>query len=109
MFSASTQLPSSQSGFRYGSQNAVGQSSQPNSVDEFPPLNRNANGDIGSDRTSSLVQSVGFGAQSNGMGFGSANPSQSNHGANGLLSAVSGSNRIGTSNRVTSPANFSGE
>jgi len=98
LFSSSSQLPSSQGGFRFGNQNAVGQSSQSNSViDDFPPLNRNANGDIGQDRGSSLIQNVGFGA-----GFGSANP-QSNRN-NGLLNALSGSNRAPSSNRVASPA-----
>jgi CCR4-NOT transcription complex subunit 2 len=107
LFSSSSQLPSSQGGFRFGNQNAVGQSSQSNSVDEFPPLNRNANGDIGQDRTSSLMQSVGFGAQSNGLGFGSANPPQPNR-SNGLLNALSGTNRAPSGNRVASPS-ISGE
>ncbi|KAH8592930.1 hypothetical protein B0O99DRAFT_224611 [Bisporella sp. PMI_857] len=106
VFGASPQLASNQSGFRYGSQNAVGQPSQTNNVDEFPPLNRNGNGDIGDRPTG--VQSVGFGASSNSMGFGSTAPAQPNRGANGLLSAVSGSSRIGAGNRVTSPGNISG-
>jgi CCR4-NOT transcription complex subunit 2 len=108
LFSSSSQLPSSQGGFRFGTQNAVGQSSQSNSVDEFPPLNRNSNGDIGQDRSSNLIQNVGFGSQSNGLGFGSGNPPQPSRN-NGLLNALSGSNRVPSANRVTSPANMSGK
>jgi CCR4-NOT transcription complex subunit 2 len=108
LFSSSSQLPSSQGGFRFGTQNAVGQSSQSNSVDEFPPLNRNANGEIGQDRGSNLIQNVGFGAQSNSLGFGSANPPQPSRN-NGLLNALSGTNRVPSANRIASPANLSGE
>jgi CCR4-NOT transcription complex subunit 2 len=108
LFSTSSQLPGSQGGFRFGTQNAVGQSSQSNSVDEFPPLNRNANGEIGQDRGSNLIQNVGFGAQSNGLGFGSANPPQPSRN-NGLLNALSGSNRVPSANRIASPANMSSE
>lgn len=108
LFSSSSQLPSSQGGFRFGSQNAVGQSSQSNPVDDFPPLNRNANGEIGQDRSSNVIPNVGFGAQSNGLGFGSANPPQPSRN-NGLLNALSGSNRVTTGNRVASPGSISGE
>ncbi|CZT43855.1 related to cell division control protein CDC36 [Rhynchosporium secalis] len=105
LFSSSSQLPSSQGGFRFGSQNAVGQSSQSNPVDDFPPLNRNANGEIGQDRGS--IPNVGFGPQSNSLGFGLANPPQSNR-SNGLLNALSGSNRVIPGNRVASPGSISG-
>ncbi|TVY90138.1 General negative regulator of transcription subunit, partial [Lachnellula willkommii] len=107
LFNSSSQLPSSQGGFRFGAQNAVGQSSQSSTVDDFPPLNRNANGDIGQDRNSSLMQNVGFGAQSNGLGFGSANPSQANR-SNGLLNALSESSRAPPGNRIASPGSLSG-
>ncbi|KAH8789506.1 hypothetical protein F5882DRAFT_325077 [Hyaloscypha sp. PMI_1271] len=105
LFSSSSQLPSSQGGFRFGAQNAVGQTSQPNPVDEFPPLNRNANGEIGQDRGSNLIQNVGFGAQSNGLGFGSSNPPQPPRN-NGLLNVLSGSSRVPSANRGASPANM---
>ncbi len=108
LFSSSSQLPSSQGGFRFGSQNAVGQSSQPTAVDDFPPLNRGNNGDIGPDRGSNMIPNLGFGAPSNGIGFGSANPSQTSRN-NGLLNALSGSNRVISGNRVASPASISGE
>ncbi|KAI9054611.1 hypothetical protein LZ554_001764 [Drepanopeziza brunnea f. sp. 'monogermtubi'] len=103
LFSSSSQLPSSQGGFRFGNQNAVGQASQSNPVDEFPPLNRNANGEIGQDR----ISNAGFGAQQNGLGFGSANPPQQSRN-NGLLSALSGSNRVTSGSRVASPGSISG-
>ncbi len=107
LFNSSSQLPSSQGGFRFGSQNAVGQASQSSTVDDFPPLNRNANGDIGQDRGSNLIHNVGFGGQSNGLGFGSANPPQPSRN-NGLLNALSGSSRVPSVNRVASPASMSG-
>lgn len=48
--SSSSQLPSSQAGFRYGGQNPVGRASQQEgSADDFPAL-RNAGGEIGQDR-----------------------------------------------------------
>jgi CCR4-NOT transcription complex subunit 2 len=103
LFSSSSQLPSTQGGFRFGNQNAVGQSSShAQGVDDFPPLSRNANGDIGQDRGSNLIQNIGFGSQSNGIGFGTTNHPQPSR-TNGLLNAVSG-NRPGVSNRVPSPA-----
>jgi len=109
LFSSSSQLPSSQGGFRFGAQNAVGQSSQANPVDEFPPLNRNANGEIGQDRGSNLIQNVGFGAQSNGLGFDSPlGPGERIVRNNGLLNAVLGSARL-PRDRVASPANILGK
>jgi CCR4-NOT transcription complex subunit 2 len=105
LFNASSQLPSSQGGFRFGNQNAVGQASQSNNVDEFPPLNRNANGEIGPDRGSNAMQNSGFSSQATGLGFGSTNPPQTSRN-NGLLNALSGSSRLG--NRVASPTSLSG-
>jgi len=102
------QLTGSGMGFRFGNSNTVGQSTQSNSgADEFPPLNnRSASGDIGQDR--GLLHS--FGAQSNGIGFGAPNPPQpSRNGSNGLLNALSGSNRPAGGNRVASPSSASGD
>ena len=97
LFGSSSQPgPGSQGGFRFGAQNAVGQSSQPNPVDEFPPLNRNANGEIGQDR---LIQNVGFGSQSNDSGFDA--PIRNGERIirnNGLLAAVMGSSRNNSTN-----------
>jgi CCR4-NOT transcription complex subunit 2 len=105
LFNSSSQLPSNQGGFRFGSQNAVGQASQSNTVDEFPPLNRNANGEIGPDRGSGIMQNSGFSNQSNGLGFGSTNLPQTSRN-NGLLNALSGGSRVG--NRIASPTSMSG-
>lgn len=111
LFNSSSQLPSSGMGFRFGNQSAVGQSSQPTSSDEFPPLNnRSASGEIGQDRVASLMHSNGnmvFGQQ-NGLSFGSANPPQPNR-SNGLLNALSGSGRTTSGNRVASPTSISGD
>jgi len=109
LFSSSSQLPSNQGGFRFGGQNAVGQSSQPTPTDDFPPLNRNGNGDIGPDRVSGMIPNVGFGAPSNGIGFGAANPPPQPARSNGLLNALSGSSRTIAGNRVASPASISGK
>jgi len=106
LFSSSSQLPSSQGGFRFGNQNAVGQSSS-NPADDFPPLNRNANGDIGQDRNAGMISNVGFGSQSSVLGFGSGNPPQASR-SNGLLNVLSGSNRLPPGNRVPSPTAVSG-
>lgn len=95
-------------GFRFGNTNTGSQSTQPNSgADEFPPLNnRSTSGEIGQDR--SILHA--FGAQSNGLGFGATNPPQpSRNGSNGLLNALSGSNRSVGVNRVASPSSASGD
>lgn len=81
MFGASARLQSSNQGsFRFGNQAAAGlgqtsigqpsqqqpsQQQQPGSIDDFPPLNnRAANaGEIGQDRTASLMSSLGYGSQ----------------------------------------------
>ncbi|KAL3594227.1 transcriptional regulator [Fusarium poae] len=80
-------------GFRFGNQGNIGQQPQPSSVDDFPPLNQTSNGELGSDRTASLMSSLGFGSQA-GPG-----PSTSNRG-NGLLNALSANSRA---NEVRSP------
>lgn len=66
LFSSSSQLPASQGNFRYGGQNPVGRlsQSQENATDEFPPLNRNANGEIGQDRSVGVLQNGKFGPPS---------------------------------------------
>jgi CCR4-NOT transcription complex subunit 2 len=107
LFGSSSQLLN-QGSFRFGGQ-AVGQSSQATSVDEVPPLNRNTNGDIGQDRATSMMHNAGYAAQSNGLGFGAGNASQpQTNRSNGLLNALSGSNRATTGNRVSSPGSISG-
>jgi hypothetical protein len=94
LFASSSQLPSSQGGFRFGGQNPVGQSSQSqeNTTDDFPPLSRNVNGDIGQDRLG-LLQNVGFGGQSSNLGFGAGIGGSHTNRNNGLLNALSSSSR----------------
>jgi CCR4-NOT transcription complex subunit 2 len=107
LFSSSSQLSNSQAGFRFGGQTAVGQS-QASPVDDFPPLSRNLNGEIGQDRGMSLLTNVSFSAQPSGSVFGSGLGSQGVQN-NGLLNALSGSIRapLGTG-RVTSPTVLGG-
>lgn len=109
-FSASSQLPNAQASFRFGSEVTVSPSSQsqPN-ADEFPPLNRNINGEIGQDRTVGHLPSVGFGAQTRSSAFGGVGTSQIVRN-NGLLNALSGSNRAPSiPSQVTSPGSVGGE
>lgn len=108
VFTPSTQFTNNQGGFRFGNQNSVAQPSQPSTAEEFPPLNRNMNGDIGQDRSSSMVQNVGFGAQPNGHGAGFGSSNAPSNRSNGLLNALSGSNRV-PGNRVSSPSTVPGE
>ena len=73
----SSRLPPVQGTFRFGSQmnNTLGAPTQSSPADEFPPLNRNGNGDIGS------------------LGYGSASTTQPNRAGNGLLNALSANTR----------------
>lgn len=90
MFSSNSRLSSAQGSFRFGNQNSAARSSQPqqSAADEFPPLNRNVNGDIGQERGSNLMSGLGFGSQA----ASSAVASQSS-GGNGLLNALSANAR----------------
>ncbi|KAF4450128.1 cell division control CDC36 [Fusarium albosuccineum] len=94
LFSPSSRGPSVQGGFRFGNQGNLGQSSQTqsSSIDDFPPLNRTANGDITSDRAANLMSSLGF------TQAGAPGP-VSNRG-NGLLNALSANSRA---NEARSP------
>lgn len=82
---------SSQNSFRFGSQASIGQSqqTQPSGGEEFPPLNRNGNGEIGQERNASLMGGLGFGSSS-AVASSSAQASRS---GNGLLNAVTASAR----------------
>lgn len=112
LFSSSSQLPNAQGSFRFGNQAAVGQSSQSqgSTSDEFPPLSRNVNGDIGQDRGQGLLPNVGFGAQSGGGAFGDSLGGSQNTRGNGLLNALSGSIRSPSNAAgVTSPPSLGGQ
>lgn len=87
---SSSRMPSNQSSFRFGNQGNVASSSQaqqPSNPDDFPPLNRTGKGDINSERTASLMSSLGFGPQNVTSG-----PGQAQRG-NGLLNALSANSR----------------
>lgn len=99
-FSATSRLPSSNQGsFRFGSQASMSQSSQTqaSNVDDFPPLSRNGNGEIGQDRATSLMSTLGFGGQG-GLSVGS---NQSSRAGNGLLNALN--SRSSDGREVRSP------
>ncbi|KAL2273207.1 hypothetical protein FJTKL_04877 [Diaporthe vaccinii] len=89
LFSPSSRLPSSQNSFRFGSQASIGQAQQPqpSGGDEFPPLNRNGNGEIGQDRVASLMSGLNLGSQ------GQAASTQARGSGNGLLNAVTANTR----------------
>ncbi|KAI1083525.1 hypothetical protein F5B20DRAFT_527362 [Whalleya microplaca] len=94
-FFSPSRMSSGQGQFRFGNQNNVTQSSQPqpNSIDDFPPLNnsslRNGNGEIGGERGASLMSSLGFGSQ----GSTTPGPLQGTRSGNGLLNALSANTR----------------
>jgi CCR4-NOT transcription complex subunit 2 len=95
LFSSSSRLSSNQGAFRFGAHGNVGQASQPQpgSVEDFPPLNnsnsfRNANGEIGQERGSSLMSTLGFGAQTSPV---SSLPGTRS--GNGLLNALNANSR----------------
>ncbi|KAG8425296.1 transcriptional regulator, variant 3 [Metarhizium acridum] len=83
--SGSSRLPSHQTSFRFGNQGNMTTASQgqPSSVDDFPPLNRAGNGEIGSDRSGNLM-SLAFGSQQGASGA---------QRGNGLLNALSANSR----------------
>ncbi|KAI1365464.1 hypothetical protein F5Y08DRAFT_303701 [Xylaria arbuscula] len=93
-FFQASRVNTNQGAFRFGNQASMSQSSQPqpSSIDEFPPLNnslRNGDGDIGQDRGSTLMSTLGFGAQGNAAG-GSL---QGTRAGNGLLNALNSNSR----------------
>ncbi|KAH6607483.1 hypothetical protein Trco_003796 [Trichoderma cornu-damae] len=81
----SSRMQSNQGPFRFGAQPAQ---VQPNSIDDFPPLSRTSNGEIGSERGTNLMSSLGFGPQNPG-----SSGAIQNNGGNGLLNALTATNR----------------
>jgi CCR4-NOT transcription complex subunit 2 len=110
LFSSSSRLTSNQGSFRFGNQGSVGQGSQPqpSSIDDFPPLNngsfRNGSDEIGPERGSNMMSTLGFGAQASPAPTSLAG----NRSGNGLLNALSANTRAA---EVRSPdaASASGE
>ncbi|KAL7627562.1 hypothetical protein AAE478_001755 [Parahypoxylon ruwenzoriense] len=105
-FFPSSRMSSTQGQYRFGNQNNVTQSShpQPSSIDEFPPLNnssmRNGNGEIGQERGSNLISTLGFGAQ----GSVAPGPLQGPRTGNGLLNALSANTRTADVRSPDGPA-----
>ncbi|KAK2613623.1 hypothetical protein N8I77_000525 [Diaporthe amygdali] len=88
LFSPASRLPSSQNSFRFGSQASIGQAQQPqpSGGDEFPPLNRNGNGEIGQDRVANIMSGLNLGSQG-------SSSTQARGSGNGLLNAVTANTR----------------
>ena len=114
LFPSSSQFTNGLDDYRHGGQSGVGQLSglnqpQPGNIDEFPPLGRNGNGEIGQDRRGGLIQNAAFGGYQNGTGFGanlSQPPSVLNRG--GLFNLMNGqpenSRTSAISDRILSPS-----
>ncbi|KAG5981108.1 hypothetical protein E4U55_003296 [Claviceps digitariae] len=81
----SSRMANNQGSFRFGNEGNLLSASQgqPSTADEFPPLNRGGNGEIGSDRNQNLM-SLGYGSQHGASGL---------HRGNGLLNALSANSR----------------
>ncbi|KAL2267636.1 hypothetical protein VTJ83DRAFT_4913 [Remersonia thermophila] len=97
-----SRLASAQSSFRFGNQGAAAQAAQgqAGAADDFPPLNRGGNGDIGGQdrRGSMMTAAMGFGAQ--GAAASGAAAMHANRAGNGLLNALSGANARAIENRT---------
>ncbi|KAI1379281.1 hypothetical protein F4677DRAFT_408502 [Hypoxylon crocopeplum] len=95
-FFSSSRINSGHAQYRFISQNNGTHSSQPqpNSIDEFPPLNnsnlRNGNGEIGQERGSNLMSALTFGGAQGSVAPGA---SQGPRSGNGLLNALSANSR----------------
>lgn len=91
LFSPASRLSSSQNSFRFGSQASIGQpqQSQASGGDEFPPLNRNGNGDIGQERVASMMPGLNLSSQAAVV----SPPGQARGSGNGLLNAVTANTR----------------
>lgn len=114
LFPSSSQFTNGLDDYRHGGQAGVGQLSglnqpQPSNIDEFPPLGRNGNGEIGQDRRGGVIQNAAFGGYPNGTGFG-ANLTQPHPLQNrgGLFNVMNGqpenSRPSALSDRILSPS-----
>lgn len=101
LFTSSRLTSTAQSSFRFGNQGAVNQAPQGGQADEFPPLNRSTNGEIGGqDRGPGLMSNMGFGQ---GGAPSTRGVSHANLAGNGLLNALSATSRTG---EVISPTSI---
>lgn len=106
LFPSGTQFANQLDDFRSGGQGISGQlasSSQPQtgSIDEFPPLGRNATGELNQERREGLLQNTGFGSYGGTMGFSGLGQSQSAQGRNLLGNSMNGQQE---GSRIVSPA-----
>ncbi|KAK0672274.1 putative general negative regulator of transcription subunit [Cercophora samala] len=91
---------SAQSSFRFGNQGPANQAPQGGQADEFPPLDRPTNGEIGGrERGPGLMSNMGF----NQGGAPSGGALHANRAGNGLLNALSATSRTG---EVISPTSI---
>ncbi|KAK0735756.1 hypothetical protein B0T21DRAFT_290046 [Apiosordaria backusii] len=90
LFTSSRLTSTPHSSFRFGNQGAVSQAPQGGQADEFPPLNRPTNGEIGGqERGPGLMSNIGFGP----AGTPSGGALHTNRAGNGLLNALSATSR----------------
>lgn len=106
LFPSGAQFANQLDDFRSGGQGISGQlasSSQPQtgSIDEFPPLGRNATGELSQERRESLLQNTGFGSYGSTMGLSGLGQSQSVQSRNLLANSMNGQQEGG---RIVSPA-----
>ncbi|KAK4176700.1 putative general negative regulator of transcription subunit [Triangularia setosa] len=98
LFTSSRLASTAQSSFRFGNQGAGNQVPQGGQVDEFPPLNRPTNGEVGGQERG-LMSNIGFGQG----GAPSGGTLHTNRAGNGLLNALSATSRTG---EVISPTSI---
>lgn len=109
LFSTGSQFTGGLDDYRHGGQGGVGQLSgtgqpQTGNIEEFPPLGRNGNDDLGQDRRGSLMQNAAFGAFPNNNNFNLPQSSAQNR--QSLSSAPSSQIDRGTAtlaDRIMSP------
>lgn len=113
LFPSSSQFANGLDEYRHGGQSGIGQLSglnqpQTGSIDEFPPLGRNGNGEIGQDRRGGLIQNAAFGGYSNGTGFGAGlGQPQALQNRGGLFNVMNGqqdNSRSSITDRILSPS-----
>ncbi len=114
LFPSSSQFTNGLDDYRQGGQAGVGQllrlsQPQPGNIEDFPPLGRNGNGEIGQDRRGDLIQGSAFGGYANGTGFGAnLSQQQSLQNRGGLFNVMNGqhdsSRSSGITDRILSPS-----
>lgn len=103
LFPSANQFASQLDDYRNGGQGISGQLSggsqpQPSSIEEFPPLGRNAPTDIGQERRGNTLQTAGYGSYGGGLGFSGLNQNSQSRSLMG--NAVNGQS---DSSRIMSP------